>query len=69
MVVILVWARLTPDQCQDSERHDEDGDHKIGYGEWHKEVVGDVLKTTLPTNGQTYEDVAGGGSDGENQRR
>lgn len=69
--VILCHFRvsLTPDQGQNPQRHDEDGDHQVGDGQRHEEVVGDILEAALPADGQADEDVAGGGADGEDEGR
>jgi hypothetical protein len=60
---------LTPDQGQDSQRHDQDGDHQVGDRERHQEVVGHVLEAALPADRQADEDVAGGGADSQDQSR
>lgn len=49
----------TCDQGENAERHHQHGDHQVGDGQRHEEVVGHVLQSTLPADGQADEDVAG----------
>lgn len=60
---------LTSYECEDPQRHHQDGDHEVGDGQRHEKVVGDVLQPPLPTNGQANQDVAAGRADGQTYGR
>jgi len=42
----------------DGERHDEHGDHEVGDGQRHDEVVGDGLQRTLRPDAEADQSVA-----------
>lgn len=51
---------LTFDEREYADGHDEYGHHEVSDGQRHEEVVGDILQTALPRDGQADEYVAGG---------
>lgn len=62
------WDKgLTFHQRKDAQRHDQHGDHEIGDGQRHKEVVGHILQPALPGDGQADKDVPGRCSQDEDE--
>jgi len=58
---------LTFHQGKDAQRHDQNGDHQIGDGQRHEEVVGHILQPALPGDGQADQDVPGRRSQDETE--
>jgi len=58
---------LTFHQGKDAQRHDQNGDHQIGDGQRHEEVVGHILQPALPGDGQADQDVPGRRSQDEDE--
>lgn len=50
---------ITSDEGEYPDGHYEDGDHEVRDGERHEEVVGDVLQSPFPVDGEADQDVAG----------
>ena len=61
--------KLTEEFYDDGQRHDEYSDEQISGGQRHEEVVGHILETSVPADGEADEDVADGRRRDEDDQR
>lgn len=62
-------GELTSDKRKDSQRHHQNGDHKIRDGQAHQEIISNVLQPPLPDNRQAYQDIPRGRSQDQDERQ